>query len=223
MLLQRDSTTDELTGRLTEQILTGQLPPGRRLRESEFADQFDVSRNTLREALHRLAREGLVVHRPHRGITVACPTPDDVDEIFRIRKALETAGLRVAGPGVADDLADLAMRMDMAAEAQDWPLLVDLDLRFHARLVAALACPRLDEFFAAVLRELRLSFVLIDSKGGTIGPPSHVPDHSQVAQALAESRIVDATVLLEAHLTAAKELVMEELDEGSSRSDVRSA
>ncbi len=212
-LLQRTSTVDELVESVTEQILLGRLEPGTRLREAEFANRYDVSRNTLREALHRLARDGLVVHRPHRGVAVARPSCDDVREIFRVRYVLEGAGIEAIDETGAHDMNRIARSMESAAAARNWTRLVDLDLEFHARLISSLGSSKLDEFFGSLLRELRLSFVLIDSAPGGMTGPSHVPDHTLIATDLLEERKKAAAKRLVAHLLDAENLVITHLSE----------
>lgn len=207
-LLQRVSTVDELVQTVTTQVLDGRLPPGTRLREAEFASRYDVSRNTLREALHRLVHDGLLVHRPHRGVAVACPDPEDVREIFRIRRTLEVAGCQAIDEAGIREIRGLARQMESAADSRGWSRLVDLDLAFHARLVSAIGSGRLDDFFGSILRELRLSFVLIDSGAGDVTGPSHVPDHAALAGDLAGGRRNRATERLLAHLRDAEELVL---------------
>jgi DNA-binding GntR family transcriptional regulator len=209
--LRRESTVDRLTEALAGEILAGRLMPGDHLREADFAARFEVSRNTLREACHRLADDGLVVHRPHRGVTVARPTEEAVAEIFRIRRLLEPIG----------DLRRLAAEMTRAAEEMDWARLVDIDLGYHARLVAGLASPRLDDFFASILRELRLSFVLIDSGDGDPPSPSHVPDHGRIAAHMERGETDAARSLLLDHLCRAERLVLNHLSE--SRRTVEAA
>lgn len=212
-LLQRTSTVDELVESVTEQILLGRLAPGTRLRETEFARRYDVSRNTLREALHRLARDGLVVHRPHRGVAVARPTCDDVRDIFRIRRVIEVAGSGTIDEVGAREMIRTARRMETAAAARNWARLVDLDLEFHTRLVSSLASPKLNEFFGSLLRELRLSFLLIDSAPGGMTVPSHVPDHARIATDLVEDRKEAAAERLIGHLRDAEALVIAHLAE----------
>jgi DNA-binding GntR family transcriptional regulator len=214
--LTRESRVDRLTEALIAEVLSGRLAPGEHLREEEFAASFEVSRNTLREACHRLAQEGLLVHRPHRGIVVARPSPDGVREIFRIRRALETAGLTAADVDCARALVEIAGRMEAAAASADWAELVDLDLAFHARLVAALESLRLNEFFEVILRELRHSFVLIDSAGGDISSPTHVPDHRQIAVELSEGNVEGARSRLVEHLKAAEVLVLNYIEDESA-------
>lgn len=210
-MLQRESTADQLADAVATEILAGALVPGERLREHALTARYEVSRNTLREALHRLAREGLVDHRPHRGVAVARPTMDDAVELFRIRRLLEPAGLRAADASVAASLLVLAGAMEEAARAHEWGRLVDLDLQFHAGLVGAIGSSRLDAFFGGVLRELRLTFVRIDTGGGRVERASHVSDHRAIADRIAEGRHEDADQCLRAHLANAEELVLDHL------------
>lgn len=215
-MLHRSSTVDELTTALADEILRGELPPGTRLREDEFAQRFDVSRNSLREALHRLAHEGLVEHRPHRGVSVARPSSADAAELFRIRLTLEPQGLRVADGACAEELASIARAMEDAAERGQWETLVERDLAFHARIVSALDSPRIDAFYASVLRELRLTFVRIDRSEARLDGPSHPPDHARIARDLARGNVERAVTRLQAHLVAARGMVLEHLGGGSS-------
>ena len=60
-----------LVNRLTDRLIAGELRPGERLSETALAKEFDVSRNTLREAFRVLGEQGLVTHIPHRGVSVA--------------------------------------------------------------------------------------------------------------------------------------------------------
>lgn len=217
--LRRESTVDRLTDALAGEILAGRLVPGDHLREADFAARFEVSRNTLREACHRLADDGLVVHRPHRGVTVARPTEESVAEIFRIRRLLEPSGLIALDLAGIGDLRRLASEMARAAEEADWARLVDIDLGYHARLVAGLESLRLDDFFASILRELRLSFVLIDSSGGDPPSPSHVPDHGRIAAHMERGETDAARRLLLDHLCRAERLVLNHLSESRGTVD----
>jgi len=209
--LRRSSTVDELTEVLRREILAGDLPPGARLREAEFAARYDVSRNTLREALHRLSRSGLVVHRPHRGITVAQPGRKDVGEIFRIRRVLEPAGLRAVRQAEIPELCDLAKSIDRAATRRDWGDLVDRDVAFHAWLVRRLGSSRLDSMIDEALRELRLAFLHIDRGASSPDIPSHVPDHEAIAVLVADSQLDAAIERLLRHLDDAEQMVLNHL------------
>jgi DNA-binding GntR family transcriptional regulator len=90
-------------GQLRQQILTCQLPPGRELREQELAQEFDVSKSPVREALQQLVSEGLVVVIPRQGYRVAPVSLRDANEVFTFRLAMELACLAEAVKNASDD------------------------------------------------------------------------------------------------------------------------
>jgi hypothetical protein len=74
------------------------LPEGRPLRQTELAQELEVSHIPIREVFRGLESEGLIEVFPNRGAVVAGLGPDDISEIFEIRKMLETGALRLACP-----------------------------------------------------------------------------------------------------------------------------
>src|SRR5947209_5763526 len=76
------SFADQAEVALRQQILSGHRAPGDRLNEVEIAAELGVSRGPLREAMQRLARDGLVVVQPHRGSFVRSLEPDEIAELF---------------------------------------------------------------------------------------------------------------------------------------------
>ena len=81
---------------LREQILDGGLAPGTVLGEVEQSTRLGVSRTPLREALSRLAAEGLVAAHSGRGVVVTDPPLESVGELFEVRSALEEQAARLA-------------------------------------------------------------------------------------------------------------------------------
>ena len=77
-------------------IAEGEFPPGTQLVEARLASRFGVSRSPVRGALRALEGDGLVVRYPHRGNFVAALLPEDIEEIFYLREALELAAVRLA-------------------------------------------------------------------------------------------------------------------------------
>src|SRR3954468_19170524 len=80
---------DAVTNELRELIVDGVFPAGMRLVEHNLADQLEVSRVPLREAIMQLEAEGLVRRIPRRGTVVATLTATDVVELFEVRESLE--------------------------------------------------------------------------------------------------------------------------------------
>ncbi|MGH3204147.1 MAG: GntR family transcriptional regulator, partial [Streptosporangiaceae bacterium] len=76
-----ERTSDVVARRLGQAILSGDLPPGTRLREENLAKSFSVSRTPVREALILLSASGLAHLEPNRGATVLQLTAADVSEV----------------------------------------------------------------------------------------------------------------------------------------------
>jgi len=75
---------------IKENICGGRYEPGQRLNEVELASSLNVSRSPVREALRRLAADGLVEEKPNRGVFVREFTPQNIQEIFDVRVLLES-------------------------------------------------------------------------------------------------------------------------------------
>lgn len=88
-------------GAIRKLILSGALLPGEKVHQSELAEQLNVSRIPLREALSTLAAEGVLDYKPNTGYRVSRFSSDDLSEIYLMRRLLETEILRTV------DLADV--------------------------------------------------------------------------------------------------------------------
>lgn len=81
---------------LRQAILKGELAPGERLLEVQLADKLGVSRTPVREAIHKLAQEGLVVLIPRKGAEVASISEKSLRDVLEVRLALETLAVSLA-------------------------------------------------------------------------------------------------------------------------------
>ena len=137
------TSSQRATGALRELILRGDLAAGARLGEVELADRLGVSRTPVREALARLAAEGLVELVPNRGARVSRWTVDELRAVFDLRVQLEPALTELAAsratPEDVTALHQLARAMLAAGSPgphQDLDAIVTLNRQFHARLVS---------------------------------------------------------------------------------------
>jgi len=119
------TAVERVHGALHLAITSSSLASGTRLRETEIATRYRVSRTPVREALRHLAAEGLVVILPHAGAQVAGFSIAEVDEIFEIRGALEVlaAGRAAerATPEMVRTLRAQLQRCQAAAQRQWTP------------------------------------------------------------------------------------------------------
>lgn len=106
---------------VTEMVIAGNTPDGGWLREQSLAEAIGVSRTPIRQALNRLAAEGVVVLEPNRGARLITFSQEDVDSLYDLRARIEPLAAGLAVPRLtADDieqLADLAARMEGLLDA----------------------------------------------------------------------------------------------------------
>ncbi len=125
---------------LKKAIITGEIPAGERIVETDYADRLHISRTPLREALRKLERDGLVEYVMRRGVVVRAFTIDDVKEIYTIRNALEMLTLpSVIDNATPEDIAELRemlSQMDALVRQDDVESLSPLARAFHSRLTS---------------------------------------------------------------------------------------
>src|SRR3989441_8289665 len=123
---------------LREEILSERLQPGTELQEVALSEELGVSRGPIREAIGRLAAEGLVTVRPRRGALVRSLSKDEFLELYQVREALEMMAVRLAVPKLqASDLGQLGERigsMRRHARRGGVAKVFEAKVGFHARL-----------------------------------------------------------------------------------------
>lgn len=140
------SRRDTIVDALRETIQSGELPAGERLSLDEIANEFGVSRMPVREALKQLESEGLVKFYPYRGVEVSVLAPDDLDELFSIRSALEQMALERAVLRLsAEQLEEMHTTLKKMDDTEGWGDWLELNHRFHHTINEASGWPRLVE------------------------------------------------------------------------------
>ena len=124
---------------LIDLILNGVYQGGDRLNESHIAQELNISRGPVREALRRLEELGLVVHHPGKGCSVKHYEKKDIEELWTLRSVLEQFAIRLACPVVTEKDIEYLQRivdeMDRNAEEEDYRNLLELDWQFHDQLL----------------------------------------------------------------------------------------
>lgn len=150
---------------LIDLIVGGELPPGQHLVETDIARQLGVSRQPIREALHRMEAEGWVDLRPSQGAFVHIPTDQEVDELLDVRELLEVETARLAArksdsDGVAR-LRKLWREGQAAAKADDLSHAVAANNAFHAEVAAVAGNSVLADLAGTVSRRVRWYYRLV--------------------------------------------------------------
>ena len=134
-ILTKITMPEQIAAALREEIVSGQLAAGTRLRQNEIAHRFGISTTPVREAFGLLQSDGLVHIDPHRGVTVFLPTIQDLIEHYEIRMALEMlAAEKAAVHFQAQDAPPLIAILDEMFATSDAVRYVELNQQFHLRL-----------------------------------------------------------------------------------------
>ena len=146
----REPFADKAYRELRARILDNSLPSGEQFTEEELAAMLHMSRTPTREAMLRLAGEGLVEVRPRHGMRVKPVSTVDMREIYEVLTALESTAAALAAARVdqGDSIRQLRLAisdMDAALERDDLAAWAAADERFHTLLVEAAGNSRLSE------------------------------------------------------------------------------
>ncbi|MCT8970977.1 GntR family transcriptional regulator [Microbaculum marinisediminis] len=181
------SQRERAFGEIRRRILENELPAGVQMLETEVADMLGMSRTPVREALIRLAEEGLVEIRPRHGMRVRPVSPDDMREIYDVLTSLEaTAASLAAARGLPPaELAALdrsVADMDKALKREDLKAWAKADERFHDLLVAGSGNKRLGDIVATMrdqAHRARMSTLMLRPL-----PTESNEDHRAVVEAI---------------------------------------
>jgi DNA-binding GntR family transcriptional regulator len=139
------SLTEEAHRRIRTDIIEGRIRPNMHLVANDLAQQLEISRTPIREALQLLASEGLVL-ATRRGFVVREHSPEEIRFIYEVRAALEEMASRLAAERATDEhiaaLEKLGAHTEAAAESPR-EVIVDLNNAFHEAVMNAAGNPRL--------------------------------------------------------------------------------
>jgi DNA-binding GntR family transcriptional regulator len=179
-------------------ILDGELRPGQRVNQEAWAARAGVSPIPVREALNALAGEGLVTYRPRRGYVVTELALADLEEVYALRKLLETEALRRGVPhATADDLTALTADADAcraAARRGDLAARLEANRAFHDHLYALAGSGPLSRLIDALWDSTEAYRALYYALPGEVAAADR--SHAAIVDAVA-TRDVDAVVALQ--------------------------
>ncbi|MGW7379870.1 GntR family transcriptional regulator [Streptomyces sp. NPDC054794] len=193
------SRTQFVLDAIKHRILTGQLPPGQALVETELAAQFGVSKTPVREALKTLAGTGLVVMSQYKGVTVRRVDADMAREVYDVRLLLEPEALRRAvRRGASLDAAlDALTRADAATDTAERSL---ANREFHRALYLPCGNPLLGR----MLDEVRDQAALVSTVAWAAEPSweREADEHREILRLALEGDADGAAEALHAHIAS---------------------
>jgi DNA-binding GntR family transcriptional regulator len=208
MSFEVQSVADQVYSVLRERIATGEMERGSRVHQEDLANELGVSRTPVREALRRLAAEGLVDLYANRGARVATASDEQVRASYETRLVVEPGAARLAAQKKAkDSLTRMRKAIELEERAGRSPAkLFRANREFHLSLVAAAGNEELVKFMEHVWIG-RIGAALYERHFDPKGVQADRDAHREILEAIEGGRAAEAERLVRGHLERALELL----------------
>lgn len=189
--------------RLLDALREGRLNPGDRLRETELAERFGVSRTPVREAIRQLEADGIVAHVPRQGASIRTLDYAEVMDLYEMRAVLEGTAARLAARAASDIEIEELFDMNRAlADTGNTPEAFVLNRQFHAAMLDAAK----NRFLTRSITSLQKALMILGPT--TLTEPDRaakaVEEHFGVLDAIRARDGVLAEAAMRAHIEAAQ-------------------
>ncbi len=223
---------EDLANRIQAKIITGEYPPGTRLKQEVLAQEFDVSRTPIREALSRLEAKGIVSQAQRRSAVVRTPSSREITEMYQVRAELEGLAAQLSARWITDQqlvelrtahdefvqaVKELRSTRDSEARskpdpnwfehaAQRW---IDMNARFHKTINDSSN----NRYLARTIQDVTSGYarsVLLSSAFGmnSFRIEANISQHERILKALEDREPARARRAMVEHILKASEFVI---------------
>lgn len=211
--LEQRTLSDDVAKIIRKMILNGTLKPGERLNQVQLAEQLNISRGPVREALKLLQNEGLIKHEINKGTYVTTLSMQDAYEIYTLRALLEAEAARLASTNLSEKdfqrLEELLDDFTRAFEQQDLEWEASCDIQFHNMIVQGSQHQRLIRMHKQLDTQVGAMFLTVANKL-PIRASQVVENHRLLLETLKNSQQEKIKQVFAEHYTEAlKELIEE--------------
>ncbi len=212
-------SVDKVYDALKELAVDYRFRPGERVNEVELATSLGVSRTPVREALNRLVRDGFMSFVPNRGFYARDITPQDVQDLYELRAAIERAAFKLACERGTDEeieaIAAIWQNNSTSHDATDWARVAEADEAFHLGIVQLSANKQMISSLEAINSLIRF-FRRIDlesqrRRAGLYG------EHDGIIDCLRRRDVAKGCEIVEQHITLSSAHAIEVTKEGLAR------
>ena len=194
---------------MRQKIVTGEWPQGIHLKDNELAMQLGISATPVREALRKLASEGLVQNIPYKGMFVTSLSASQIKELLNVRLGLELmaleSGLSLLSGAELDAMEQALADFDQALAQNNLVALLAADTSFHGLIVRASGNSVLNELYRQLTGRVQMLMAIADLSGrmatGNV-------DHRQILLAMRARQLPEATTALRNHLVATRDALL---------------
>ena len=209
-----DVIANKIFHQLIDEITTGKILSGVKLKEKELSERLGCSRGPLREAIRRLEAKRLVSIIPNAGAQVVTLEPEDLSELYLVREAMEGMGARLAAKNMTDDQINAIRNAlhDQKGGEQD----VDMNLfsnpknlDFHFQVIQGSGNRRL---FELLCNDLYFLIMLYRQKySNTASKINSHKRHLEILNAIEDREEELAEMLMRRHIKESRESILRTL------------
>ncbi|AKQ54346.1 GntR family transcriptional regulator [Bordetella hinzii] len=214
-----ETLSEQLFRKLQSAIIKGEIAPGSKMSEPELARAHGVSRGPLREALHRLEGQRLLVRVPHAGARVVSLSPKELSELYEIRESLEGMACRLAAARMpaaeVQQVRDVlhAHEKDAAFQAGLGYYQQEGDYDFHYRIVKGSGNEMLFRMLCDELYQLARMY-RIQYSNTPNRPRQSYAEHHRILDAIADGDGELAELLMRRHIRASRLNIEQQITQG---------
>ena len=193
-----------------EKIISREFFPGNRIVEEDLASEMGTSRTTVRSAITRLAFDGLVDVVPKKGTYVAKPTLEDMEEVYELRRVLETEAVKRAIPRIGEDALgrmqrciDEQIELEKHYSMQEY---VRINGAFHCEIAKASGNSYLEKFLEELFNKTAIFLTFYDRSTSNL---TSIESHTRILEAIRDAdtdRAVEA--ILEDNKIAVEDIII---------------
>ena len=214
--IERKSSRNRVYDAIREAIFSGKLTPGQKLTETQLANNFNVSRVVIREALQQLAHDGLVVQNSYRGTNVVRLQSKEVNEILSVRALLEAEAVRQAKKNLTEkDKKELSRMVKEVDTAEDPFRHTELDFKLHQKIWELSGNETLKRILTHVSAPFFAMAVIVrqSKRFDPYSDKTKIGKHQKLLEALLDGETEDAVEAMREHIEQNRKNMGDSFDE----------
>ncbi len=208
---------------LRQAILKGEIQPGERLMEIQLAEKMGVSRTPIREAIRKLANEGLVTMIPRKGAIVAGISEKMLMDVLQVRMTLEKMAYECAFKYITDEqieeLKEAEKEFEESVRKNDLVQIAEIDEKFHFIIYSAAQNDKLKEILTN-LRENMYRYRMEYAKNKD-SREQLIKEHNEMIDTLIKRDSVEGLKIVEEHIRNQEKVILEKIEEDAANNQVK--
>lgn len=214
-IIVQTKISEQVYNYLRNEIVTGRLAPGERVNVDEMSDRLKVSRMPIKEAIERLAGEGLLEVQSRRGTFVSRLDPRDLAETFEVRCALEVLAGKLAVRHLTkadlEKLRELIAAMEKSTTKTDVQLHLEQNAQFHELIVSRSGNSKLLETYHRLRTPIQIAGIHFNTNNWIDRVSREQREHRAIVRAFEQGDPAAVEQAITAHVMRASHSLVEDI------------